>query len=352
MLLQSIWLTSAVFAALALLAVAILCVRRFIRDRRRRRALEEKRRLHDLVSILLTRPGQSAAALRPDLKPRDIPLLVDIFLEFFRVLRGGDAARIGEIVDDWDLEPALFRVAREGHRGERIETLTVLSYLTGDQSLRVIEESLASKDAYIQLTAIRCIARRNAIDRLGEIIDRINTPEQANRTLLVSVLSPFGTAAVRELERLAHVAVTDMLRVVALETLIAIKPNEVRLDFGQLMESADPRVRAATVRLYGLAGAVAGNKEVDVDVLSLGLADPDAIVRVYAVGTVRQRGGRDYLIKLRILLGDPVWWVRYRAGVSLLESGPKGLALLRSVMGRDNLEGYSAREILDEAGVA
>lgn len=366
-LLVSIWLASALFAALALFAIAILCVRRLLRDRRRRRAEAMKRRFHDLISILLSRPAQPAKALRPDFKPRDIPIFVDIFLEFFRVVRGTNAARIGEIIADWDLEDALCRLAIEGHRGERIETLTVLSYLTSAQSLRVIEECLASKDAYIQLTAIRCIARRKQNNRLGEIIDRINTPEQSNRALLVNVLSPFGTAAVRELQRLVQVAVTDLVRAVALETLIAIKPDEVRLDYARLMESPAPHVRAATVRLFGIVGGDGPGSDreggdglggdgsggdASVDVLSLGLTDPDAIVRIYAVGAVRQRGGRDYLSTLRTLLGDPVWWVRYRAGSALLESGPNGLALLRSIMVRESLEGYSAREILHEAGAA
>jgi HEAT repeat protein len=48
-------------------------------------------------------------------------------------------------------------------------------------------------------------------------------------------------------------------------------------------------------------------------------AHPQWIVRVQAAAALGRLGGEEDAQRLQTMLGDPEWWVRYRAGLALVQ---------------------------------
>ena len=334
---------SAVLAAVSVLLLLLLSVRRIIRDSRRKTHEARKAEFDGVISAIISQKISVTKDLFRDLRMRDVAPLTDVFLSYLRNISGPDADRMIEVIHVWDVETLFRQHMHRVRRGERIEMLTVLSYLKTPSSLEIIADALGSRDLYVQLTAIRCLARRRAVNLLPEVIIAVNHEGQQNKTLLADVLLRFGEEAVPYLEKLVSSAVNETVRAAALEALVFISPNSTTVDFDLCMLSPDDGTRAAAVTL---AGVVACRDAPDP--IAKGVRDPSALVRARVAIAISKAGRVDLMEALTELIGDPVWWVRYRAGKALMDMSSEGKALMRSFSMQNNLEGIMAREILAE----
>ncbi len=343
-LLAVVWMASAGFAALSTFMLLTLALRRAFRDRMRRQEKAKMAQFDALLSALVRQRIAPRGDMLPHIDAGDVAALVNVLLNYLRNLSGADADLVIDAIDLWDIESLLVQEAKHGHRGRRIEALAVLSYLRSETSLASLVKALRSEDDYVQLAAIRCIARRGAIEYLPHIIDAINQERERNRTILAEVLQRFGAASAPYLEKLTDEAASDSVLIAALEALAMIAPEHVQVNMKALMAHSAPRVRAAAVRLAGVSAVSS-----PIDVIALGLEDQEALVRIRAAVAAGNAGRQDLLPALRRTLADPVWWVRFRACQAMLNLGAAGRAVLRTVAAKSGDEAILAADILSEA---
>lgn len=343
-LLEAIWMVSAALAVVSITMVLLLSLRRVLRDREKKAHAVQKAEFDRAISAILSQKITVKKELLPEVGERDISPLTDILLSYLRNLSGPDADRLIEIIYAWDVEQKLRRQLWGARRGDAIEALTVLSYLNTPSSLEAISEKLHSPDPYVQLASIRCLARRDAVNMLPEIIVSVNHAGQHNRTILADVLQRFGVEAAPYLEKLVSEAVNETVRIAALEALVLIAPPATSVDFKLCLASPNERTRAAAVTLAGITGVRGGE-----DVLAIGTEDASALVRARSASAIKASERLDLIERLIDLISDPVWWVRYRAGRAMMSISTESRALLRSLSMQNSPQGLMAREILDEA---
>ena len=66
------------------------------------------------------------------------------------------------------------------------------------------------------------------------------------------------------------------------------------------------------------------------DVVGDGLSDPDWRVRLKAIECVRKVGLTEFFAQVMACADDEVWWVRYRAGQTLMSLAEQDVAKLKA----------------------
>ena len=267
-------------------------------------------------------------------------------------LRGPDSQRIAQLYERSGLLERDLREVRFGAPNTRAAAIERLSLIRHPKSLYDLDRTAGSGRHEIAHMALFALARVSA---------RLEQPVQALRYRFVPRLArtTLGDGAVAQLlvllERNAEPVLEAMLEPGSNHPRIKAALNALgasrRLDLAILTmpwllhEAVD--MRASAARALARIGFVPDEAE---EVVHNLMYDPEWPVRSQAVLAAAWLSGRASEAKILELLGDPAWWVRHNAGVSLMSRGKRGRTLLEHAIeahpdrfGRD-----MARQILLE----
>ncbi|SDL65603.1 HEAT repeat domain-containing protein [Maricaulis salignorans] len=323
-LLTAIWVASLVLVSLSVLALLALAALRSLRDLGREREQACADALSANIRNLLASRVEIAPAMLPKLQHRVVRASIAVLIGYFRNLEGEARQRLKQLLEVWEIEPALARLYRKSPRLQKLQILAIFSHLDTPSSLDLVRQQLSSEDQHIRLAALRTMVRRDPEIALENLVDLTNRSRARDMQLLATTLRRQGPRAISALEALAGAGAMEGCLRSALEGLAAIGAAETRLDLTTLANHASPRVRSSVALLAAGIVSPAGATAL------LRLAeDPEPAVRESAALAIGLRRRADLIEILTALITDRVWSVRFRAAQALAELGPPGRAVLR-----------------------
>ena len=342
-LLRFLWQIAFAFAGISVLMVVSLAYRRAIENQLMQQRQEAKQSFRTELSNMIGRQILPHPSTRPEIAPENLPAFVEACLGFFRNLSGPDQNHLARILQIWELEPALHNIIQTGERGYKIRALSLLSFLQSDTSINLLESALDDPDPYIQLSAIRCLARRGSLGSLNRILDALRKLDWDNALPIADAFQRFDRRIIPDLEDVVCSADDPVLRLAALQALVLLKPMQTKLDLSDCMQDDNPELRAATVALSEYVTCRSGQ-----DILGMGLSDDSSIVRIRAIKALLNHRRMDLLGRVHACLEDPDWWVRYWAGHAIYNLGESGIEILKCVGRQENRTASFARAALAE----
>ena len=368
-LLSEIWILTGALALVSLVILAVLILRRALAVRRARSDAARRAELTTLLNAALESPVPIQSAHLPRLSRADHAIVLHVALDMIRAVRGAYVDEIISLVARLGLFPYL-KVAVSGRkRNARINALTLLAYFPPHESGPVLMAQVQTADPYVQLAALRGLARHTDMIDPATVLRAFSTTPLVNTPMLADVFGRFGPEALPALHELAASAepkpktptastawrwpwpkhspasqrVSEAVRVAA---VIAIG-NIGALSSGDILRPCllDPsaRVRSAAVDALGRLG----DDAVAEHAANL-LHDPVEAVRIQAAAALGRLQAEAAMPDLVAALDDASWWVRFRAAESLIRMGSRGVAALRATAGQAGVGGEIATQVLAE----
>ena len=337
-LLHFFWSVSLSFLGVALVLCMAIMLRRMWRNKSALKRKQEKTDFQNYIGQLLNNnDGTPSFQNSPDCNMQDI---VDVFLHFFRTLKGEKLELLQEIISETDIESQIIDKTYKGVRGSRMSALRALSYLSSQKSLQVIFEGLSSKDKYVRLTAMRCLVQRKASFFIHSIVESYVEAFPRDYKLLASILANFGNDISESLESLVNSSEQDLVKTACLEALILIRPAKTSLDFDFLMDSKSELVRAAALSLAATTTHSQALKH-----LRRGLKDDCIAVKIRAAKMAHYLKSKDLMPELLELSTSPALWVRYWALKAMWGTGLSGQKFVTSLSKSDSTAANFVREM-------
>jgi len=324
-LLVIIWGVTFSFFACAILCCVFVILKRALGNRRFKKRAFQKDYFVNYLTNLLDKEPDDLVVLRqlPNCNYDDI---ISIFLHFFQTLKGQKLDTLKNLIANKFFENKIIMRTFTGSRGHRMQAVKTLAYLESKPSLMAILECLDSQDKYIRLTSARSLVRRQALSLLPQIIAKCLKQLPHDYKLVGDILSGYGEAAVKPLEKIIQTTEDDMTIAACLEALIIIMPPKTNLDFSKLMKSKTAAVRSAVVRLSAIVSHYS-----DIDPLKLGLADSEISVKIQAAKTACYLKRSDLTSELYALTFSPVIWLRYWSMKAIWSSSRQGEKFVRTI---------------------
>ena len=264
--------------ALALLAVSLRLLRR---SRRRRRQCVELAWRQPLDAFVL------GGVPLPPVPSRDEPVVLDLLLRYRAALRGPEAVRITDYLEDTDQVRRAVQGLRSRDRWRRASSAVLLGRIRSDTAVAALVDAMSDESEDVRMVAAHS---------LGVIGDP------------AGVRSLTGALADSSRWTATHVA-ADLLRMgaAAVPTLIEIASSS---------GSGRPGAHEAGVTAVRVLGEIRDHRAAPVliDLLSTGR---DLNVRARAAAALGTVGGPLVPEALRAALADEAWQVRAQAATGL-----------------------------------
>ncbi|MBZ4021780.1 hypothetical protein CKO11_04810 [Rhodobacter sp. TJ_12] len=367
-LLRAIWQVTLLLALAAGVVFLVLVVWRAISSLRAQKRLRRRQELDKILQSVLHSPVPLGATALPALRRGDFPIVLDLALEMIRMVRGSYVDEIVSLVSDLGLYPYLQTVLRRSKGRSRRKALIMLGYFPPSQSRALLLAHVDDADPYVQLTALRGLARHPDASVNAEALRALGATLHTNSLMLADVLHQFGERALPELHALAapvprpqwrtnatfhalrrerhrrktyeHVrvaAITAIGNIGALSSSAALLP---------LLHDENAHVRAAAVTALGRIGdpAIAWD-------LSALLRDKEVEVRIQSAQALGLLQDESTLPALVDALGDTAWWARFHAACALAKFEDRGIAILRAISREKDVKGDIAGQVLAEMAV-
>ena len=368
-LLADIWMLTGALALVSLVILFVLVLRRAFATRQARRDAARRAELMTLLNAALDSPVPIDSADLPRLSQADHPIVLHIALDMIRAVRGAYVDEIIALVARLGLFDYLKTEVSGRQRNARINALTLLGYFPPDESAPVLMAQMQAADPYVQLAALRGLARHtDAIDP-AMVLRAFGSTPLTNTPMLADVFGRFGPEALPALHELvappasqadrpatAQVRrwpwsrqpavrgrVSEAVRVaaiIAIGTIGALASVDI---LRECLQDASARVRGAAAEALGRLGddAVAGH-------VARLLNDPVEAVRIKAAEALGRLQATMAMPELAAALEDASWWVRFRAAESLFLMGSTGVAVLRAKADEAGTGGEIATQVLAE----
>lgn len=343
MILRGIWMGALVLCVLSFFIVSMLIVRRVFQDSKARRTAIRRKELSRFLYAAIKSPIALTETSVPKLSQDDVFAALQVALDMLRALRGQDANRIIDILALWRMSERLESVVEHSGKGRRIQALTLLGYIQDDNALDIMLASAEDTDIYVQMAALRGLAKRDEIEHLPFIVDCLSKASNTNTFLLADVLKHFGKPATPYLLQLANLDAEVEIRLAAIMAVGFIGALDSVDGLIILTKDESLDVRAKAIAALGRIGdrraaeAILANIESEDDAVRI------QVIR--ALGRIREISA---MPKLHQALSDDNWWIRYRAAEALFQFGSKGQALLRAVSKEKDNAGIIASQVLGE----
>ncbi|NNM35355.1 MAG: HEAT repeat domain-containing protein, partial [Gemmatimonadetes bacterium] len=267
---------------------------------------------------------------------------VEFLLEYGRRVEGRDNARIRRLARPY--LPAIADRTRSRSPETRARTLQALGELDLDRWSDALVAGLADPSPSVALVAAATLARERAVDRLPQVLERLDRFAGWRPDYLASVLATFGPGGATALREALEDSTNAHVRAAVANALAHLNDAEAAGAACQVLEAGpDPELGAACLRLLERVGTEEHRSG------ALRYVDDESFaLRLSAARALGRTGGAQDHARLReMVLSDPSPWVALNAGRALLEAG--GRMELRELAGRDHSRSRVARQALAEA---
>lgn len=324
----------------ALLSLQILRLRLRLRRRERYEKL-----IHDKWRPLLNAAivGETPA-LECRLPQRELQPFLKLWLHLQFSVRGDAQEALNDIARRLHIQDKARLMLADGNRAEKLSAVLVLGYLRDISAKGQLHDLATSKDNLLSLNAVWAFLRVDPKTGLKKLMPSIVARDDWPLTRLVNILQEVGEDAHKALaevipnlppEQLPHAfRLAESMRITVPPLLLV-----------ELLKKNSPTLQIAALRCVN-------TPELLPTVRSL-LLHEDWRVRVQVAKALGRIGDREDLSGLVELLGDPEWWVRYRAAESLM--GLPGLSVddiktLSNIL-RDRFAVEMLAQVMAEKGI-
>lgn len=305
------WRSAQVAAAAAALMLAIaLIVRRYLQRQERLRAgvVAAWRPLLTQIAI-----EEGASPELPRLPARHLPFLLEEWNALHDAVRGEAATRLNELALRLGFDNAARHQMNSRQVGRQILAIRTLGHLRDPTAWKPLQERLVSANALVSFYAAAALvqidAQRAMPGIMLQVAERESWPGEAMARLLVDAGADVAREPIRTLMlSLAPAKVPPLLPWLA--HVDAVLGSEVALELLRRHAGDDHIVAAALLVL--LEPAVLPE-------LRHFAFSPDADIRKNLAIAIGQLGDVAEADLLMNMMGDRVWWVRYRAAQALLK---------------------------------
>ena len=334
-LLGLVWLAAIGLMSFSLATMSALIAARVIHQHQRtRRAARRAIVLPELVHHI---GGLTSGVL--DLKglESDAVLMAEVVRDLASLVRGREQTQLMQALEVLGVDQSLRTLLRRGSTVHRVLAAEALVYFPGEATYAALLESARRDTPRVRASALRSAIDLGQAPPIGEMLDSVIGGAERASLLFSDLLQRAVRTQIDEaLTALARPDLPRPVRVILLQALGASDDDRVLGPLLHVAHSSDPEIRAAALGALGVLGHPGAAV-----VVESGLADADWRVRLKAIECVRRVGLTEFFAQVMDCADDEVWWVRYRAGQTLMSLAEKDVAKLKSFVAdapKHNLE--------------
>jgi len=286
----------------------------------RAHAVERER----IIPLLLRPEGRAWLERRPD-------IVTEVAVELIQLVRGSDRDRFIETAIRMGVPARLRRRLRDASPRLRMEAAEALAEFHDERSVEMLHKALRDWNRGVRLTAALSLAALGRAPAPRILVDLLGIGTRENSLLAVGL---FRDIAGRRPDEVKALILDDEVpagaKAAAIEALSSSADYALVPLIATLAETADPDDPALPryLRALGWFGHPAAEPAIK---RCLGVPYRD--VRAAAAEAAGKIGLASLAERLKLLLSDREWWVRYRAAEALTRVGPDGVRLLRETAG-------------------
>ena len=317
----TLWFVSLAIAGAAILIMIALLFGRLIKAWTGRAHAVERERI---IPLLLRPEGRAWLERRPD-------IVTEVAVELIQLVRGSDRDRFIETAIRMGVPARLRRRLRDASPRLRMEAAEALAEFHDVRSVEMLHKALGDWNRGVRLTAALSLAALGRAPSPRMLVDLLGIGTRENSLLAVGL---FRDIASRRPDEVKALILDDEVpagaKAAAIEALSSSADYALVPLISTLAETADPDDPALPryLRALGWFGHPAAEPAIR---RCLGVPYRD--VRAAAAEAAGKIGLASLAERLKLLLSDPEWWVRYRAAEALTRVGPEGARLLRQTAG-------------------
>ncbi|WP_374583777.1 HEAT repeat domain-containing protein [Pseudoduganella sp.] len=304
-LLVAFWTGVGALALTALVGLQIIWLRASMRRLQRR---EQQLTLKWRPLLNASIAGEPVGNL-PELAPGDSLLFIKLWLHLQQAVRGEASEGLNAIARRLGCDEKVRALLARGNRAERLLAVLALGHMRDKASWSALARAAHAEDSASSVHALWALVQTDAARAAQEmaplLLRRDDWPLSQLANILQNARAEWQPVLADALVRLAPQDLPQALRLMA-----ALRMELPLLQLRGYLGSSDPEVVLAALRLARLPGVLE-------DVRGH-LASEDWRIRVQAVRALGELGDREDVARLRAMLSDPQWWVRYRAAQALL----------------------------------
>jgi HEAT repeat protein len=321
----------------ALLLGSALTIRRWMRwqENLRRRVVARWR-------PILTQTALEEGPLPelPAVKRRHVPHLLDEWNALHDALRGAGTDRLNEIAARLGLRAHALALIRSGDVSKRILAMRTMGHLQdGGEAWPLLSEQLGSRNTLVSFYAAAAMLQVDPQRAMPEVVAQLAHREKWPGEAVARLIRDAGTDIAREPLR---------------ALVLSVEPGRVpqllpwlgKVDPAVASEVAVRILRRHTTDVRVLAAALTVLQDASLlPIVRPLVRSPDFVVRKNLATALGRIGGLEDAATLVELMGDKVWWVRYRAAQALTML--RGMTRERLAVVRGSLTDRFARDMLD-----
>lgn len=310
---------------MAALGIGLWVVCYFVRLRRlavQARDARAEERLTETVLTLSVTPDPDPYVF-DRLRRWEHVILLRVFMALIEQTKGADQQALINLMRRAGFLRRALGLLFKGRPRDRQVACGMLAYFDHDSAIGALRAALRDRDPAVRLTAARALLQKDKVVSLRHLLLSLRFPADDPPIMMADVFDRMPASLHDEAIRLlAEPMPVEWKRMLA----IALGRRQVLAAYdalAALRTAPEPRLRSAVwVALRELGDPRAG------DLVGDGLADPVPDVRITAAQCTGALGDPEALARLRPLLADPEWWVRFHAATALYDAGPDGRRLL------------------------
>lgn len=317
-----LWQSSLVLCAIGLFALGVLLFARTITGRRDgRRSLERARAMPLLLQ------GALDSAAQPPRRAIERIEIMRLTMELVEMVRGPDREVLLANAAALGVKESLRQSSRSRMAKDRLLAAEALAWFPEEADR--VREMLDDSNPDVRLGAALALAQSGAAPPVRELIRRLGLGTTERSLLVVQLMRDLVETDAPGVEGvLDDWRLPDALRLAAIDALAATG----RIEHTPLMcwmAVANEEDRNLLVRVYRALGRI-GHPDGHRAIMR-GIDHEAWQVRAAAAQAAGASAYVGSCSKLGELLGDPEWWVRFRAGEALFRLGAGGRDMLKEV---------------------
>jgi len=317
-----LWLASLLLATVALAIVTALIFARFVAGVLRTARTNQRSQMVQAVF-------GNAVDLKQGWTGTSRKQLVDISVELIQMVRGTDREQFINRATNLGVPALLRHQLDSGSVRVRISAAEALGHFHDQQSLDRLHAALGDSNASVRLSAALSLAAAGAAPPVGELIDKLGVGITEHSRLTVALFREIAARSPEELRAIIpDPSIPAGAKADAIEAMSAAGAYSIVKDITALVLSAPTDSPELPRYLRALAQFAHPSAQPAV-LRAFGSENWEArSAAAFAAGRI---GLVELAPGLQLLLNDPDWWVRFRAGEALTRLGEPGVVLLQQV---------------------
>ncbi|MDH3376365.1 MAG: HEAT repeat domain-containing protein [Gammaproteobacteria bacterium] len=321
--LQLLWVVSVALAAVSIVIMLALTVRRVTLMRQRRHDTKIRAELTPLILRYLD--GDVALdVLREYTRGQGSELMGELVADLLYSVRGGDRENLIELLRRLGIIELHLSALQHRTATKRAAAIFGLSLVDDPPVLDRIRDLLGDPDPDVRLLAAQALSKHRAIGPVRVLVDKLQIGTVENSRVLRTIFRNLTRKHTDELVELLDDDVPAAAKILAIDAL-GRSGNFAVIDAISAMIAHD----SEDVRVMTLRALAELEHPKALPTVMRGLDDEHAAVRATAATCAGRIGLTDTIPLLLKRLDDNSWWVRLRSAEALYKLGETGIKRLR-----------------------